>query len=93
MKEIIIAITGWLNMLLFSIVTIPQILKTIKTRTVTGVSITVYYILMIANIDAFVYAYLIKQMPLMAKYGFGFLISLIYTIVYFLYKNENTNHI
>lgn len=88
MKEIIIEITGWLNMLLFSVVTWPQIYKTIKTKTVSGVSISVYYILIVANIDALIYALLINQPPLMVKYIFGLATALIYIYVYSKYGRK-----
>lgn len=89
MKQLLIEITGWLNMLLFSIVTWPQIYKTLKTKTTAGVSIPVYYILVIANIDALIYALLINQPPLMVKYIFGLFTALIYIYVYYKYGNNN----
>lgn len=91
MKDLIIQITGWLNMLLFSIVTWPQIYKTLKTKTTSGVSISVYYILVLANIDALIYALLINQPPLLFKYVFGLVTSLIYIWVYFKYGRKNVN--
>lgn len=88
MKELIINITGWLNMLLFSIVTWPQIIKTLKTKEVNGVSVSVYYILAVANIDALIYALLIKQNPLVAKYIIGLTTALIYLYVYYKYGRK-----
>lgn len=82
-KELLIHILGWGNMLLFSLVTLPQIIKTIKTKVVDGVSIGVYYLIIIANIDAWFYAYLINQPPLIAKYTFGLISGLIYLFVYY----------
>ena len=73
---------GWTQMILFSSITIPQIIKTIITKKVDGVSILVYYILIIANIVALWYAILINQHPLIAKYIVGILIGSIYLFVY-----------
>jgi uncharacterized protein with PQ loop repeat len=84
----LINITGWLNMILFSIVVVPQIIKTIKTKKIDGVSIGVYFLLVIANIDAFVYATLIQQIPLQVKYIFGLLTSLLYIFIYFKHKRS-----
>ena len=88
MKEILIQFTGWVNMLLFSLVTFPQIIKTLKTKKVDGVSIWVYYLLMIANIDAWFYAFLINQNPLLIKYTFGLLTSILYLLIYYKYKEN-----
>lgn len=89
MKEIIIHLTGWLNMLLFSVVSLPQIYKTIKTKNVEGVSITPFFILAIANIDAWIYAFLINQTPLLTKYTIGFLVSILYIFVFYKYGSKN----
>ena len=84
----LIDILGWGNMILFSIVALPQIIKTIKTKTVDGVSIWMYYLIVIANIDAFFYALLIHQTPLLAKYTFGLITGLIYIYIYRKYTQE-----
>lgn len=88
MKELIIQVTGWLNMLLFSVVSLPQIWKTIKTKNVDGVSITPFFILAIANVDAWIYAILIHQYPLLVKYSIGLVSSLLYLFVYYKYGKK-----
>lgn len=90
-KELLINILGWGNMLLFSLVTLPQIIKTIKTKVVDGVSIGVYYLIIIANIDAWFYAYLINQPPLLAKYTFGLISGLLYLFVYYKFGTKTNN--
>lgn len=89
MKELVIQVTGWLNMLLFSLVTFPQIYKTIKTKTVDGVSIAVYYLIVVANIDAWIYAFLINQKPLLVKYTIGLITALTYLYVYYKYGRKS----
>lgn len=88
--EQLAVILGWGNMILFSIVAIPQIIKTLKTKLVDGVSIWMYYLIVIANIDAWFYAYLINQPPLLAKYTFGLVTGIIYIIIYHKYKKKET---
>jgi len=88
MKQMLIEITGWLNMLLFSIVTMPQIIKTFRTKVVDGVSLWSYYLLIFANIDAWIYAFLINQTPLLVKYTIGFFTALLYLFVYYKYGNH-----
>ncbi len=88
-KELVIQILGWMNMGLFSIVTVPQIIKTLKTKKVDDVSIGVYFLILLANSVALAYAILINQVPLMAKYIFGFISGLLYILVYRRYgKNK-----
>lgn len=81
-------LTGWANMLLFSLVALPQIIKTIRTKKVEGVSISVYWIMLLANIDAGIYAFLINQPPLLVKYIFGFVSALIYLLVFYKHKED-----
>ncbi len=89
MKQLLINILGWGNMLLFSIVAIPQIIKTIKTKVVDGISIWMYYLIVIANIDAWFYAFLINQPPLLAKYTFGLVTAFIYIYLYHKYNKKD----
>lgn len=89
MHQLLIDFTGWMNMFLFSVVTIPQIIKTVKTKVVSGVSVSVYYILLVANIDALIYALLINQPPLVVKYIFGLVTTIIYLYVYYKYGKKN----
>ena|SRR3989338_3666206 len=67
----IATILGWIATLLFTICFIPQIAKTVKTKTVDGLSFLFLFISFIANIIALVYATLIKQAPLQIKYIFA----------------------
>ena len=57
-------ILGWTATFLFSIMVIPQIIKTIKLKDTSGVSLLLFIIYLIANIIALIYAFMIYQMPL-----------------------------
>lgn len=59
---------GWTATTLFTVCYIPQILKTIRTNTVEGLSFLLLLISFAANIVAFIYATLIQQKPLQVKY-------------------------
>lgn len=59
---------GWLATFLFTVCFIPQIIKTLKTKTVEGLSFWLLFIQFVANIIALWYATLITQPPLQIKY-------------------------
>jgi uncharacterized protein with PQ loop repeat len=61
-------ILGWTATLLFTVCYIPQIIKTLTTRTVDGLSFWLLFIQLIANVVALAYATLIAQTPLQVKY-------------------------
>ncbi len=71
-------ILGWVATFLFSVMIIPQMIKTIKTKDTRGVSLLLFVIYLIANIIALVYAFMINQFPLIIKY----IIALITTVFY-----------
>ena len=78
-------ILGWIATILFSIMLIPQIIKTIRQKDTSGVSLLLFITYFIANIIAYVYAYMIDEDPLMIKYLIGIFTSIIYISVYFYY--------
>ena len=57
-------VLGWLATFLFTVCFIPQIIKTLKTKTVEGLSFWLLFIQFVANIIALWYASLIAQPPL-----------------------------
>lgn len=59
---------GWTATILFTVCYVPQIIKTIKTNSIEGLSFLLLFISFVANIIAFVYAVLIHQRPLQVKY-------------------------
>lgn len=62
------AILGWTATFLFTVCYVPQIIKTLKTKTVDGLSFWLLFIQFVANVVALCYATLIKQPPLQIKY-------------------------
>ena len=81
-------ILGWIATFLFSIMIVPQMLKTIKEKNVNGVSLFLFIIYLVANIFALIYAFLIVQPPLIFKYIVAIGITLVYLIIFsYYYKN------
>lgn len=61
-------VLGWTATFLFTVCFIPQIILTLKTKTVDGLSFWLLFLQFIANIVALCYATLIVQPPLQIKY-------------------------
>ena len=61
-------VLGWTATFLFTVCYVPQIYKTLKTKTVDGLSFWLLFIQFVANIVALCYATLIAQPPLQVKY-------------------------
>lgn len=78
---------GWIATILFIVMIIPQIIKTIKIQNTKGVSLWFYIIFLIANIIALIYALMINQFPLIFKYSITILVAMFYIAVYFIYVN------
>ena len=78
-------ILGWTATILFTSMLIPQILKTIKTKSTKGVSLALFVVYLLANIVALIYAVLINQYPLMIKYNLAIIISIFYLTIYIVY--------
>ena len=66
----------------------PQMIKTIKLKDTSGVSLLLFIIYFVANIIALVYAFLIYQPPLMIKYIIALLTTIIYLGLYWIYHNR-----
>lgn len=80
-------VLGWIATILFSIMLVPQIIKTIKVKKVDEISIGVSVIALTGNIIALIYSLLIQQPPLTIKYILGIISTSIFMGVYFKYKN------
>jgi len=72
-------ILGWTATILFSIMIVPQMIKTIRTKDTEGVSLFLFIIFLTANVVALVYAILINQFPLMFKYSLAIMTTLYVT--------------
>ncbi|MFA6023057.1 MAG: PQ-loop repeat-containing protein [Candidatus Pacearchaeota archaeon] len=81
-------ILGWTATILFSIMIIPQIIKTIKSKDTKGVSLLLFIIFLIANIIALIYAIMINQSPLMIKYTIAIVTTLFYIGLFIYYKKQ-----
>lgn len=75
-------ILGYIATFLFSVMYIPQIIKTVKLQSVTDVSLVMYILGFVANIIALIYALMIHQTPLVVKYIIGIVAVSIYIGVY-----------
>jgi len=78
-------ILGWIATFLFSIMVIPQIIKTIKSKDTNGVSLLLFVIFLLANMIALIYAVLISQPPLIIKYVIAIITTLIYIGIFLYY--------
>jgi len=84
-------ILGWTATILFSITYIPQIIKTIKTQSVEGLSFLLLLISFVANIIALIYATLIDQAPLQFKYVMGLMFLSICLYLYWKVWKKKSN--
>ncbi len=82
MNNDFIQILGWIATFLFSIMIIPQMVKTYRSKDTSGVSLLMFIIFLIANIIALTYALFIKQFPLIVKYIIALVTTIIYLILY-----------
>jgi MtN3 and saliva related transmembrane protein len=64
---------------------IPQMIKTIRSKDTSGVSLLLFIIYLIANIIALVYALMISQTPLIIKYIIAIFTTVVYIGLYFYY--------
>ena len=78
-------ILGWTATFLFSVMVIPQMIKTIKLKDSSGVSLLLFIIYLVANIIALVYAFMIQQTPLIVKYVIAIFTTVIYIALYWVY--------
>lgn len=81
-------IFGWIATGLFSIMIIPQMVKTVRLKDTTGVSLILFIIYLIANIIALVYALMIEQPPLIIKYVIAIATTVIYLILFWVYRSR-----
>ncbi|MDZ4221406.1 MAG: PQ-loop repeat-containing protein [Patescibacteria group bacterium] len=87
-------ILGWIATVLFSVMLIPQMVKTIKVKDTSGVSLFLFVIYLVANIIALAYAMLIDQSPLIIKYSIAIGTALAYLgiFAYYYKKREARKH-
>ena len=81
-------ILGWIATFLFSIMIIPQMIKTIKSKDTKGVSLLLFIIFLIANIIALIYAIMISQPPLIIKYIIAIISTVAYIVIFLFYYTK-----
>lgn len=82
---------GWIATILFTICYVPQIVKTIRTRNIDGVSIWMFIVQFIGNIIALVYATLISQPPIIFKYAAALvLLAIVFVTLLFVWIHDET---
>ncbi|MBI1968613.1 PQ-loop repeat-containing protein [Candidatus Woesearchaeota archaeon] len=79
---------GWIATFLFSVMIIPQMMKTVKMKDTRGVSVLLFVIFLVANTIALIYALLISQPPLILKYILAMVTTGIYIGLYWRYKKR-----
>ncbi len=82
-------ILGWIATLLFSIMLIPQMIKTLKEKDTSGVSLFLFLIYLVANVIALSYALLIEQKPLIIKYSIAIVTTVTYLFIFGYYFKKN----
>lgn len=84
-------ILGWIATILFTLMLLPQIIKTIRTKSTKGVSLALFVIYLIANLIAFIYAIMINEPPLIIKYDLAILTAIFYITIYGIYYRKEKN--
>lgn len=82
-------ILGWIATILFSVLLVPQIIKTWRTQTVEGVSLALFVLYLISNVIALAYALLIDEAPLIIKYVIAIATSVLYLWLYWRIVQRN----
>ncbi len=83
-------IVGWVYTLCFAICYIPQIVKSLKTKKVNDISISLFILSLLGYISALVYTLgdIGFNIILVTNYVFGALCSLVMIITYLCYKDK-----
>ena len=76
-------ILGYLATFLFSIIMVPQVIKTVQRKSVKDISLSMLILSLVANAVALWYAVLINQFPLIVKYILALVVMTGYVVLYF----------
>jgi MtN3 and saliva related transmembrane protein len=79
---------GWIATILFSVMIIPQMIKTLKSKDTRGVSFLLFVIFLIANIIALIYSVLIGEKPLIIKYVIAIETTVAYMGIFLYYRHK-----
>ncbi len=75
MNEIIVNIIGFTAGFLMAITMLPQIIKSLRTKSVKDISLSMLIICVIGAILWMIYGILIKSLPIVIMDGFAFCVS------------------
>ena len=83
-------IIGWVHTICFAICYIPQIIKSIRTKQVDDISISLFILSLAGYICACIYTIdtIGINVILLTNYIFGATCSLTMTVIYFMYQNR-----
>jgi MtN3 and saliva related transmembrane protein len=82
---------GWGSFLLFAIMQVPQMIKTIKTKDVSGVSVLTWIIYTVALMMSAVYLYFfneVKPWPVLINQFFSAFLSFVQVLLFYKYKKN-----
>lgn len=80
--------TGWTATTLLMVCAIPQVYKTVRTGHVRDISILMWWTYLVGHIFALIYAALIYQPPLLAKYIVNIIISITIIVLYYRLRDK-----
>jgi uncharacterized protein with PQ loop repeat len=79
---------GWIATIGFSLCYIPQIVHTWKVKHVDQVSVWLWILQLVGYSSGMVYGFWLKQTPLIAGYLWGFGCTVLYLVLYFIYRKN-----
>jgi uncharacterized protein with PQ loop repeat len=83
-------VVGWFYTLCFAICYIPQIVKSLKTKKVNDVSVSLFILSLFGYISAIIYTLsaIGFNLILITNYVFGAICSLLMIIIFLCYRNK-----
>ena len=83
-------VVGWFYTLCFAICYIPQIVKSLKTKKVNDVSVSLFILSLLGYISAILYTLsdIGFNLILITNYVFGAICSLLMIIIFLCYRNK-----
>jgi len=82
------AICGWIATLLFALSYVPQIIYTYKTKKVGDISVSLWWILLVAYSCGMWYGIDLRQWQLISGYLWGWACSSTYLVLYYKYRGK-----
>lgn len=82
------AVCGWVATSLFATSYLPQMIRTYRTKKVGDISVSLWWILVVAYLCGMRYGIYLKQWQLICGYLWGFICTSAYLILYYTYKGN-----